>query len=166
MSQATAADGSLPLARLLAIAYRQLITDLHAELAEQGWADVRPAYGFALLALRDGPLPGSELGAVLGMTKQASSKLIDALVEAGYVRRLIREGPARGLASSGDARVRPVELTDLGGELLLASETIYHSLESRWSEIIGSDRVAALREDLVAVLSQGDGELPPVRPLW
>ncbi|MFT4164701.1 MAG: MarR family transcriptional regulator [Microlunatus sp.] len=157
MSQATAADGSLPLARLLAIAYRQLITDLHAELAEQGWADVRPAYGFALLALRDGPLPGSELGAVLGMTKQASSKLIDALVEAGYARRL---------APSGDARVRPVELTDRGSGLLLASETIYHSLESRWSEIIGSDRVAALRKDLVAVVRQGDGELPPVRPLW
>lgn len=157
MSRAAASDGSLPLARLLAIAYRQLITDLHTELAEQGWTDIRPAYGFALLALRDGPLPGSELGALLGMTKQASSKLIDALVEAGYVRRL---------PSYGDARVRPVELTDRGGELLMASETIYRSLESRWSEIIGSDRLEALRGDLVAVLSQRDGQLPPVRPLW
>lgn len=157
MSRASAADGSLPLARLLAIAYRQLITDLHAELAEQGWADVRPAYGFALLALRDGPLPGSELGGLLGMTKQASSKLVDALVEAGYARRL---------ASPNDARVRPVELTERGDELLRAAETIYRALESRWSEIIGSDRLAALRDDLVAVLTRGDGELPPVRPLW
>lgn len=157
MSHPAAADGSLPLARLLAIAYRQLITDLHAELAEQGWVEIRPAYGFALLALRDGPLPGSELGAVLGMTKQASSKLIDALVEAGYARRL---------ASPGDARVRPVELTDRGDALLTAAESIYHSLENQWSEIIGSDRVAALRDDLVAVVSQRDGQLPPVRPLW
>lgn len=157
MSQVTAADGSLPLARLVAIAYRQLITDLHAELAEQGWHDIRPAYGFALLALRDGPLSGSELGAALGMTKQASSKLVDALVQAGYARRL---------APPGDARVRPVELTDRGMALLAASEATYHSLESRWGEIIGADRLAALRADLVAVLSHENGELPPVRPLW
>jgi len=48
-SPARAADGSLPLARLLAIAYRQLITDLNLELGRRGWTDVRPAYGFALL---------------------------------------------------------------------------------------------------------------------
>lgn len=157
VNQAGAADGSLPLARLLAIAYRQLITDLHAALAEQGWGELRPAYGFALLTLRPGPLPGSELGAALGMTKQASSKLVDALVAAGYVRRL---------TSRGDARVRPVELTERGQALLVASEDIYHSLEGQWAAIIGPDRLAALREDLVAVVSQADGELPPVRPLW
>lgn len=157
MSHAAAGDGSLPIARLLAIAYRQLITDLHTELAEQGWHDIRPAYGFALLALRDGPLPASELGSALGMTKQASSKLVDTLAEAGYARRL---------ASSGDGRVRPVELTDRGRQLLAASESIYHSLEGRWAEIVGTDRLALLREDLVAVVKLGNGELPPVRPLW
>ena len=157
MSHATAADGSLPLARLVAIAYRQLITDLHAELAAQGWIGVRPAYGFALLSLRDGPLTGGELGVALGMTKQASSKLVDTLVEEGYVCRC---PPAR------DGRVRPVELTERGRGLLAASETIYHSLENRWAEVIGPARLAALREDLVAVVRQEDGELPPVRPLW
>jgi len=150
-------EAQLPLARLFAIAYRQLITDLHAELARQGWTDVRPAYGFALLALREGPLSSSELGVLMGMTKQAASKLVEALVDAGYARRG---------ASTGDARVRPIELTDRGRDLQATAEGIYKTLESRWAEAIGEDRLAALRADLISVTSTEDGELPPVRPLW
>jgi DNA-binding MarR family transcriptional regulator len=150
-------DGQLPLARLFAIAYRQLITDLHAELARRGWTDVRPAYGFALLALREGPLSSGELGVQMGMTKQASSKLVEALVDAGYARRG---------ESIGDARIRPVELTDRGRDLQRTAEGIYTELEDRWADVIGQDRLAALRADLITVTSDEAGELPPVRPLW
>ena len=52
---------STPLARLLAMAYRQLVDDLHRRLAARGWSDVRPAFGFLLLALRDGPVSLREL---------------------------------------------------------------------------------------------------------
>ena len=155
MSQA--AESQLPLARLFAIAYRQLITDLHAELARRGWTDVRPAYGFALLALREGPLSSGELGVLMGMTKQAASKLVEALVDAGYARRG---------ESTGDARVRPIELTDRGRELQETAEGIYTELESRWADVIGQDRLAALRADLIRVTSDENGLLPPVRPLW
>ena len=150
-------DAQLPLARLFAIAYRQLITDLHAELARRGWTDVRPAYGFALLALREGPLSSSELGVLMGMTKQAASKLVEALVDAGYARRG---------ESTGDARVRPIELTKRGRDLQTTAEEIYKTLERRWAATIGDDRLAALRADLISVTSTEDGELPPVRPLW
>ena len=156
MSQA-ADEAQPPLARLFAIAYRQLITDLHAELARRGWTDVRPAYGFALLALREGPLSSGELGVLMGMTKQASSKLVEALVDAGYARRG---------ESIGDARVRPIELTDRGRDLQRTAERIYTELEDRWADVIGQDRLAALRADLISVTSDEDGELPPVRPLW
>lgn len=147
----------VPLARLFAIGYRQLISDLHAELARRGWTDVRPAYGFALLALRERPLTGGELAAEMGMTKQAASKLIEALVDAGYVRRA---------ESDGDGRARPVELTDRGRELQATAEEIYRDLEAGWAAVIGADRLAELRADLVAATSDDNGELPPVRPLW
>lgn len=146
-----------PLARLFAIAYRQLITDLHAGLARRGWTDVRPAYGFALLALREGPLSSSELGVLMGMTKQAASKLVGALVAAGY---------AQGAESTGDGRVRPIELTDRGRELQTTAEGIYLDLEGRWAEAIGVGRLSALRADVISVITTVDGELPPVRPLW
>ena len=41
--------GGPPLARLFAIAYRQLIDGLHDRLQARGWTDVRPAFGFVLL---------------------------------------------------------------------------------------------------------------------
>lgn len=147
----------VPLARLFAIAYRQLITDLHAELACRGWSDVRPAYGFALLALRDRPLTGGELAAAMGMTKQAASKLVEALLDAGYVRRADPDG---------DGRARPVELTDRGRTLQATAEEIYRDLEARWADVIGGRRLADLRADLITATSDDNGELPPVRPLW
>src|SRR5690242_20812012 len=82
-----AASGGPPLARLFAIAYRVLVDGLHDRLQAQGWTDVRPAFGFVLLAARDQPTSVTEVAALMGITKQAASKLVDAMVASGYVRR-------------------------------------------------------------------------------
>ena len=55
-----------PLARLFAIAYRALIDDLHDELRSRGWTDVRPAFGFVLLAASEAPTTSTELAALTG----------------------------------------------------------------------------------------------------
>ena len=70
-----------PLARLFAIGYRMLIDGLHDRLRARGWSDVRPAFGFVLLAARDQPTSVSELAEVMGTTKQAASKLVETKVE-------------------------------------------------------------------------------------
>jgi DNA-binding MarR family transcriptional regulator len=147
-----------PLARLFAIAYRQLIDGLHDRLRELGWTDVRPAFGFVLLAARDQPTSITELSALMGITKQAASKLVDVMAGCGYV--------SRG-ADPADGRQRPVDLTGRGLELLAAVEQIYAELEGRWAEVIGASQVDGMRRDLLRVLSgdgDGDGRLPPVRP--
>jgi hypothetical protein len=59
----------LPLARLLVMAYRVLVDDLHRELAARGWTDVRVAFGFVLLALCEGLASLRELVATLGSSK-------------------------------------------------------------------------------------------------
>ncbi len=69
---------SVPLARLLAMAYRHLVVGLHERLAARGWRDVRPQYGYVLLACRDRPTTSGELAGMLGVSKQAASKLADA----------------------------------------------------------------------------------------
>jgi hypothetical protein len=53
------------LARLFAMAYRQLIDGLHERLVEAGWTDVRPAFGFVLLAARRGPTTTTEPGVLM-----------------------------------------------------------------------------------------------------
>lgn len=150
--------GAPPLARLFAIAYRSLIDDLHAALRARGWRDVRPAFGFVLLAAAGGPTTVSELAELLGATKQAASKLVDAMAGAGYVRRE---------AGATDGRRRPVALTDRGRDLLATVEDIYRELERGWAEVLGADAVERLRRDLVTVLATTPGgALPPVRPVW
>lgn len=148
-------EPDVPLARLFAMAYRLLVDGLHEQLAERGWSDVRQAYGFVLLALRDGPALLRDLPAALGTSKQAVSKLVDAMVAAGYVDRA---------TDPGDARAKRVQLSRRGRELLAAVEEIYRELESGWAEVLGEARLAELRDGLVTVLRAGHGgALPAVR---
>jgi DNA-binding MarR family transcriptional regulator len=150
-------SGDLPLARLFAIAYRLLIDGLHDRLQTRGWTDVRPAYGFVLLAVRDQPASVTGLASLMGMTKQAASKLVETMVAGGYLER--GEDPE-------DGRQRPVHLTARGDELLRSVEQIYSELEARWADVIGAPHIQRMRRDLVRVLSGTNGELPPIRPTW
>ena len=150
--------GRPPLARLFAIGYRQLIDSLHDRLQAQGWTDVRPAFGFVLLAARDHPTSVTELAGLMGMTKQAASKLVDAMVSAGYIQRG---------TDPQDGRQRPVSLTGRGEDLLSAVEQIYAELEEGWARLIGTSHVDRMRQDLMRVLADpANGQLPPVRPSW
>lgn len=154
----TASAPGTPLARLLAIAYRQLIEDLHQELRERGWDDVRPAYGFVLLAARETPVTVSGLAAQLGMTKQAASKLAEAMTADGLLDRQLGDG--------ADGRQRPLVLSPRGHRLLTEVEAVYAELEAAWAARIGVDAVERLRRDLTTVVAEPDGSLPAVRPTW
>ena len=150
--------GGPPLARLFAIAYRQLIDSLHDRLQARGWTDVRPAFGFVLLAARDQPTSVTELAGLMGITKQAASKLVDAMISSGYIQRG---------TDPQDGRQRPVSLTGRGEELLSAVEQVYTELEDRWAKLIGTSHLDRMRRDLMHVLSDpSNGHLPPVRPPW
>lgn len=147
---------AVPLARLFAMAFRLLIDGLHEQLAARGWAEHPPAFGFVLLALRGGPAGLRDLTATLGTTKQAVSKLVDGMVEAGYAERSV---------DPVDARAKQVQLTDRGHKLLGAVEDIYRHLEAGWAQVLGAESVETLRGDLETMLRAAHGgELPAVRP--
>jgi len=146
----------VPLARLLGMAFRLLIDDLHAALAEQGWDDVRESYGFVLLAVRDQELSTTELASLLGVTKQAASKTLDAMEEGGYIAR--RD-------SDRDGRMKIVSLDTRGVDLLRAVEAIYADLEAGWAGTIGETALHQTRTRLERVLRERhDGDLPRLRP--
>jgi DNA-binding MarR family transcriptional regulator len=158
-------DGeAVPLARLFAMALRALIDELHERLARRGWPDVRPYFGFTLLAVRDGDRDGADpatvvsLAGLLGVTKQAASKLVTTLEDVGYVRRV---------AHGRDGRAKAVTLTERGAELLVTVEEVYAELEAEWAAVLGGDRVDGLRRDLLHVLrATNGGTLPAIRPAW
>lgn len=152
----TVAERPVPLARLLAMSYRLMIDELHARLPEAGWADVRPSYGFVLLAARAKPTTTVELARLLGVSKQAASKLVGAMEDAGY---LLRSPDAH------DGRALNVELADRGERLLVAVEKIYDELEAEWAAVIGTTGIERIRRDLSKVIrARHEGGLPTIRP--
>jgi len=152
------APGTVPLARLFATAFRDLIEALHEGLSERGWGEMRAVYGFVLLSASSGPTSASQVASLLGTSKQAAAKLLDQMVSLGYLER----GP-----DEHDRRVVRVSLTERGRHLLRDVEAVYAGLEAQWAEVIGADAVERLRADLEAVLrARHGGELPAVRPTW
>lgn len=146
----------IPLARLLAMAYRHLIDKLHARLAADGYTDVRPAFGYVLLAVREKPTTGADIALLLGVTKQAASKLVDAMERGGYVRRQ---------AHGDDARAKEIAITARGRAFLVKVESIYGEVEGEWAQVTSKKRVEALRDDLRTILEAAyGGTLPAVRP--
>lgn len=148
----------VPLARLLAMAYRWMIEQLHQQLADQHrWEGLRPAYGFVLLALRHEPLTTTELAAALDVSKQAASKLADAMVAASLLERV---------ADPADGRRHHLRLARAGRRLLADVEQVYADLEREWAEQIGADGVDALRTNLTdGLVALHRGALPTLRPV-
>lgn len=141
MASADTPGFELPL--LLFAGFRSLIDQLHAELAEQGHPDVRPAYGFAMQAIGPDGATASELGRRLGISKQAAGKTADRLEKLGYVERA--DDPA-------DARRKLLRLTDRGIDALTRSAAIFDDLRACWAESLGADRLQDLESGLRAVV--------------
>jgi len=147
----------VPLARLMAMGLRSLIDALHVQLEARGF-EVRPAFAFVLLASRERPLTGNDVAALLGISKQAASKLADTMEAEHYLTRK---------AHPEDARAKLLHIAPKGRRLLEAAEAVYAELEADWAKVIGKGRLEALRSDLSAVLrAKHGGELPPIRPTW
>lgn len=134
----------LPL--LLFAGFRSIIDQLHAELAEQGHPDARPAHGFALQAVGPQGASASEVGRRLGVSKQAAGKTIDRLEALGYVLRV--DDPV-------DARRKLVRLTPRGVDLLARSAAVFERLRADWVARLGEQRVRELERDLRTMVPAG-----------
>ena len=133
----------LPL--LLFSAFRGIIDRLHAELAQQGHPDVRPAYGFAMQAIGLEGATASQLGRKLGISKQAAGKTVDRLVDLGYAER--SDDPA-------DGRRKLVRLTPRGIDSLARSAAIFDGLRARWAASLAPGRLRELESDLRALVPE------------
>lgn len=132
----------LPL--LLLQGFRTLVDGVHAELARRGHPDLRPLHGFVLQAVGPGGTTAVELGARLGITKQAAAKHVEQLERLGYLART--DDPA-------DARRRTIRMTDHGLDCLRQSALIFDELRTGWATTLGEGRVRELEDDLAKVVS-------------
>jgi DNA-binding MarR family transcriptional regulator len=146
----------LPLARLLTAATQVTVRRLNETLATRGYPNLRPADGYALLALGSEGATTSQLGSRLGITKQAAAKIGTRLERAGYLRR--SDHPS-------DARAQLLHRTPRGAELLETAAEVQRQIEQDWARAIGTRKVGEMRAALESVLQQAPHDNPLAR-LW
>lgn len=143
----------LPL--LLAGAFREIIDNLHAELAKHGHGEARPVHGFALQAIGPDGATVSELGRRLGISKQAAAKTAAGLEQIGY---LVRR------PSAADGRAVVLIRTPRGEEMLDLSAAIFEEIRLGWVRRLGPARVDAIEDGLAEIVASSGmakiGDLP------
>lgn len=137
---------------LLLGAARAVVDGVDAGVRARGFADLRPAHGFAFTLLSAGGTTVVDLARHLDVTKQAASQMVDDLVAKGYVER--RPHPT-------DARARLVVLTDRGWACTRAADAAAEETLRPWAEQMGERRLNELRADLARIAAPGR-----LRPLW
>src|SRR5262245_59477919 len=116
---------------LLGLAYQQFVDALNAHLREVGFADLKPSFGYVIRAVDHEPLTATHLASRLHMTPQGAAKLIDELVDRGYIQRL---------ADQTDRRARRLMLATRGEQLLKEARAFHHAFEKQFAERYGPRR--------------------------
>ncbi|SEO10292.1 DNA-binding transcriptional regulator, MarR family [Actinacidiphila rubida] len=129
-----------------------LVDDIHSGVAARGYTDIRPTHGFVFSRLSEAGATVTEVAEHLGVTRQAASQIVDELVAKGYVER--RPHPS-------DARARLVVLTERGVRCTWAAEDAAVDALESWEDILGEQRLLAMRDELVRLAPNG-----PLRPAW
>ncbi|MFD7939175.1 MarR family winged helix-turn-helix transcriptional regulator [Streptomyces sp. NPDC059755] len=142
---------ALALTAVLLAAAGELTQRINDGVLARGF-EARPAYGFAFTRLAPDGATVTELGAHLGVTKQAASQLVEELVRKGYAERR---------PHLEDARARLIVLTERGWECTRAAEEAAAEAVRSWVAVLGEGQVRLLRDQLSRIAPHG-----PIRPAW
>ncbi|MFJ3900226.1 MarR family winged helix-turn-helix transcriptional regulator [Streptomyces sp. NPDC090025] len=145
-------DDALVFSTLVLALSGQLVQEIHTQVAQQGFDDLRPAHGFAFARISAGGATTADLAGHLGVTKQAAAQLVEELVRKGYVERH---------PHPHDARARLLALTETGWAATRAADQAARAAVAPWREALGEARFGELVADLTRLAPPG-----PIRPAW
>ncbi len=126
--------------RLLSRAFRIVVDVSSQKLTESGYESYRLGHLVLMVHI---DLEGStinELAAVLGITKQAVSKIVKELQEQGYVET--EKHP-------DDARSVLVKITNKGARFTLEWQSCTKVVDKKFEEILGAERLELLKDILL-----------------
>src|SRR3982750_812639 len=134
------------LAMLLVAANRCLEDRLVAAVRQAGARDMRPAFGFVIRAVAAEEPPVGRLAELLGVSRQAASKVADEMVARGYLLR--RADPA-------DRRRTRLRLSAKGRRVRERAAAESEAIEAELRDAAGERAVRGLRRALLAFLAGG-----------
>jgi DNA-binding MarR family transcriptional regulator len=139
----TEASAPYPFGDMLALARQSWLGELADRLAGLGYQGYRRSDAGVVRLLRRGPVPVGQLGAVLGVTRQAARKVADGLQRRGYVTT------AR---DPRDTRQLNVTLTQAGHDYARAVTAVIEELNREVSRRTDPAQLAAADAVLRAAL--------------
>jgi DNA-binding MarR family transcriptional regulator len=131
---------------LLALARRSWVDQMASRLALAGHGNYRRSDAAVMRLLSRGPVPVGRLGSVLGVTRQASRKLAEALSQRGYavIERDV-----------DDSRKLNVVLTPAGEAYAKAVVAVIGALNRELEGRLHPDQLAAAETALRTVIADG-----------
>ena len=133
---------------LLVAANRCVADRLGAAVATVGGEAMRPSFGFVIRAVAAERPTVSRLAQLLGVTKQAASRLADDMVSLGYLERF---------GDPQDRRRTRLELSPAGERIRTRARQESEVMESELRERFGDEAVSRLRELLTAFVERHGG---------
>jgi DNA-binding MarR family transcriptional regulator len=153
----TASAQPLDLGVLVALAYAQLVRELHADLAAQGFGDLGRSDGYVFKALDIAALTTSELAERLRISKQGAAQIVADMRRRGYVDR--EPHPE-------DKRAQRLRLSRRGEQALAAAHRFHQRYERRLRREHGGIAIDAFRALLTAMAGNGQPLDPELRGLY
>jgi len=131
----TQKDTHLFLSRQFGRSYR-VIKSLNARyLAELGYNDFKIGHCMAMLNLEEVGITAAEIAKKVNVSKQAMSKLIQELIEKGFVQ---------AVKHPQDHRATLIHSTESGKKFLAALLIVRKKVENEISQVIGEEKLSQL----------------------
>jgi DNA-binding MarR family transcriptional regulator len=122
------------------------VDEVFDRLVAAGYDDLRPVHRSILRDILVSNLRPSELGARLGISKQAANDLVREFESKGYIR--LEPDPA-------DGRAKRIVATERGWHAHETAHDASRAVGRRWAEQVGAERYAIFEEVLREIAAPG-----------
>jgi DNA-binding MarR family transcriptional regulator len=129
---------------MLRAAWTDLVDEVFEKLVAAGYDDLRPIHRSILRDILVSNLRPSELGARLGLSKQAANDLVREFEANGYIR--LEPDP-------DDGRAKRIVATERGWQAGETAQEGSHAVGHRWAELVGEKRYAVFEEVLREIVA-------------
>jgi DNA-binding MarR family transcriptional regulator len=148
MSTPSAAKPAAPdFGVLLNLAFGVFKQELHAELARVGFDDVGASFGYVFRLLAQKPTNLRDVAEALSITAPGALKIVNDMIDKGYVER--QEHP-------GDARQKLLTLTPRARQAMNAAHEFHEAFERSLATRVGLRQASAARTALEAIVANAE----------
>ncbi len=132
---------------LLNLAFGAFKSDLHATLARAGFDDIGSSFGYVFRLLADEPRNLRDVAGSLGMSAPGALKIVNDMVEKGYVERM---------EHAEDGRQKLLALTARARKAMRAAHAFHQEFEAELARRVGARETQAARRLLEAIVGAAD----------